>query len=177
MIAYTGLPGYPFNTSGRYFRTRQAGDVAFALVTNAPFNVTSDATHLYFDWFVDNPWPYWFVGQSMSLLANNSDVVVHQARADLYDYDKLSPPGNFTDLASQLFDRFDSAAGAAYLGPVLAPEVTAAAVNLRSMATAAPLARYKGKRLLLALRVSTNVYYLGVGIDNVALVECKPGVL
>lgn len=57
--SYTGLPAYPFNTSSRYFRSRQAGNIAFTLVNNEPFVVTSKGQALYFDWFVDNGWPYW----------------------------------------------------------------------------------------------------------------------
>lgn len=158
-------------------RARQTNNIAFALVTNAPFNVTSARQRIYFDWFVDNAWPYWFVGQSMSLLANGSDVISHAARVDLYDYDKLSPPGNFSHLSELLFDRWDSEAGAAHVGSVLTPEVIAASPNLASMSTEAPLARYVGRRLLLALRYTTNVYYLGWGVDNVMLVDCKGGVL
>lgn len=80
MKAYTGFPGYPFDNPNRYFRTRPAGNIAFALVNNAPFTATKEGEALAFDWFVDNPWPYWFVGDTMSLLANNSDIVVHQVR-------------------------------------------------------------------------------------------------
>lgn len=122
---------------------------------------------------MDNPWPYWFVGQTMSILANNTNIVVHQARVDLYDYDKLKPPGNFTDLATQLFDEFDATAGDAYLGPVLLPEVIAQSANLASMATEAPLAPYVGKRVLIAFRFSTNVFYMAWGVDNVQIVDCQ----
>jgi hypothetical protein len=170
--AYTGRPSYPFDSSNRYFRTRQGRKIAFALVNNAPLNVTSPKSMLYFDWFVDNPWPYWFVGQTMSINANNSDIVVHQARVDLYDYDKLVPPGNFTDLASQVFDQYDATAGPAYLGPVLPAEVIAATPNLVSMSTEAPLGPYVGKRVLVAFRYSTTVNYIAWGIDNVMVVEC-----
>ncbi len=171
--SYSGFPGYPFDNPNRYFRTRQAGNIAFALVNNAPVNVTSKDMSLYFDWFVDNPWPYWFVMQTMSINANHSDIVVHQARVDLYDYDKLTPPGNFTQLASMLFDIYDSQAGDAYLGPVLEPEAIASTPNLASMATEVPLADYYGKRVLLAFRYSTNVNYIGWGIDNVMIVDCS----
>ena len=175
--SYTGFPAYPFNTSSRYFRSRQAGNIAFALVNNEPFNVTSADQVLYFDWFVDNAWSYWFVSQSMSLNANGSDVVMQQARVDLYDYDKLVPPGNFSHLAAMLYDPYDAAAGAASLSPVVPPEVAASTPNLASMATEAPLGDYVGRRLLVAFRFSTNVYYLGFGVDNVQVVECPGGVL
>ncbi|GBF92695.1 hypothetical protein Rsub_05064 [Raphidocelis subcapitata] len=194
--SYSGMPPPPFNGSGRYFRSRPAGNVAFALVNNAPIHVTSTRQLLYFDWFVDNPWPYWFVAQSMSLLANGSETITHQARVDLYDFDKLVPPGNFSHLAALLFDGLDSqaggagnasstakaaangtangtaAGGGAYLGPVLLPDVVAATPNLASMATVAQLGDHVGKRVLVAFRYSTNVYYLGFGIDNVMVVEC-----
>ena len=173
MFAYTGYPGHPFDSGSRYFRTRQAGKIAFALVNNAPFNVTSDDQALYFDWFVDNPWPYWFVAQTMSLNANGTDIVMHQARVDLYDYDKLKPPGNFSDLARQLFDEYSAEAGDAYAGPVLPPEVVAATPNLASMSTEVPLAQYKGRRLLVAFRLSTNVNFAAFGFDNVMLVRCE----
>lgn len=151
-LSYSGRPAHPFNSSNRYFRARQAGNIAFALVPNTPINVTSASQALYFDWFVDNPWPYWFVAQSMSLLANGSDTIVHAARVDLYDWDKLSPPGNLTQLSAALFDRWDAEAGAAHLGQVLSPEVVARAPVLASMATQAPLARYVGKRVVPAFR-------------------------
>jgi hypothetical protein len=191
--SYSGIPPSPFNGSGRYFRTRPAGNIAFALVNNAPIHVTSARQLLYFDWFVDNPWPYWFVAQSMSLLANGSDTITHQARVDLYDFDRLVPPGNFTHLAALLFDGLDSQAGGggaagnasapagaasgtgAYLGPVLLPDVVAATPNLASMATVAQLGDHVGKRVLVAFRFSTNVYYLGFGIDNVMVVDCAEG--
>ncbi|GBF88737.1 hypothetical protein Rsub_01638 [Raphidocelis subcapitata] len=171
--AYTGRPGYPFDTTNRYFRSRQKGAIAFALVNNAPVNVTNPDSYLYFDWFVDNPWPYWFVAQTMSINANNSDIVVHQARVDLYDYDKLTPPGNFTQLAQLLFDQADYKAGDAYLGPILPAEIVAATPNLASMATEVPLKQFVGKRVLVAFRYSTNVNYIGWGIDNVMLVDCQ----
>lgn len=79
--SYSGFPAYPFNASSRYFRTRQGGNIAFALVNNEPFNVTSRGQALYYDWFIDNAWAYWFVSQSMSLMANGSDVVMHQVGA------------------------------------------------------------------------------------------------
>jgi len=172
-MAYTGYPGYPFDNPNRYFRTRQAGNIAFALVNNAPVNITSPDMSLYFDWFIDNPWPYWFVMQTMSINANKSDIVTHQARVDLYDYDKLTPAGNFTNLAQMLFDQYDAAAGDAYLGPILPPEVIASTPNLASMATEVPLGQYLNKRVLIAFRYSTNVNYLGWGIDNVMIVDCK----
>lgn len=50
--SYTGWPAYPFNSSNRFFRTRQAGNIAFALVNNAPVNITNDQMSLYFDWYV-----------------------------------------------------------------------------------------------------------------------------
>ena len=174
--SYTGFPGHPFASSpGRYFRTHQAKSVSFALVNNVPINVTSEAQALYFDWFVDNAWPYWFVSQSMSLNANGSDVIMHQARVDLYDYDKLKPPGNLSHLSEMIFDRLDSEAGAAHAGAVLVPEALAAARNLASMATVAPLGRFVGRRLLVAFRYATNVYFLGWGLDNVMVVDCGPG--
>jgi hypothetical protein len=175
-MSYTGRPGYPFDNRNRYFRTRQARNIAFALVNNVPVNVTSKNQFLYFDWFVDNPWPYWFVGQTMSINANNTEIVQHQARVDLYDYDALTPPGNFTQLAADLFDIYSSTAGDAYLGPVLAPEMIATTPNLASMATEVPLAPFKGKRVLVAFRYSTNVNYLGWGVDNVMIVDCKHGI-
>lgn len=152
MLSYTGRPGHPFASANRYFRSRQAGNLAFALVSNAPVNVTSEDQSLYFDWFVDNPWPYWFVAQSMSLAANGSDTIVHAARADLYDWDMLSPPGNMSHLSAMLFDKWDAEAGAAYLGQLLIPDVVAKAPNLASMSTHAPLARYAGKRVVVAFR-------------------------
>ncbi|KAI8468628.1 MAG: hypothetical protein J3K34DRAFT_426446 [Monoraphidium minutum] len=170
--SYSGKPGYPFDNPSRYFRTRQSGNLAFALVNNAPFNVTSAKQKLYFDWFVDNPWPYYFVVDTMSLLTNNSEVVNHQVRMDLYDYDKLRPPGNYSDLAAQLFDQHSATAGPAYLGPILTPDIVAQTANLASMATEAPLAQYVGKRVLLALRLSTNTYYMSFGLDNVQVVDC-----
>jgi hypothetical protein len=172
MPSYSGWPGVPFNGSSRYFRTRQAGNMAFALVPNTPIHVTSKSQWLYFDWFVDNPWPYWFVAQSMSINANHSDVIMHQARVDLYDFDKLVPPGNYTHLAELLFDELSATAGAAYLGPVLLPDVIAQTLNLASMATQAPLAEHVGKRVLVAFRHSTVVYYLAFGVDNVMVVDC-----
>ena len=172
--SYTGRPGYPFDNPNRYFRTRQKGSIAFALVNNAPINITNPDSFLYFDWFVDNPWPYWFVGQTMSINANHSDIVVHQARVDLYDYDKLTPPGNFTQLAQLLFDQYDYQAGDAYLGPILPAEAIAATPNLASMATEVPMKPYVGKRVLIAFRYSTNVNYIGWGIDNIMLVDCVP---
>ena len=108
----------------------------------------------------------------MSLLANNSDVVNHQVRVDLYDYDKLSPPGNYSDLARMVFDKESASAGAAYLGPILTPDAVAATPNLASMATEAPLDAYVGKRVLFVFRYSTNTYHLAFGMDNVQIIDC-----
>lgn len=111
----------------------------------------------------------------MSLNANGSDVIMHQARADLYDYDLLSPPGNMTHLAAMLYDPSDAAGGAAYLAPLVLPDVVASTPNLASMATHAPLGGYLGRRLLAAFRYSSNVFNIGWGIDNVQIVECPAG--
>jgi hypothetical protein len=173
MPSYSGWPGVPFNGSSRYFRTRQSGSMAFALVGNSPIHVTSKSQFLYFDWFVDNPWPYWFVAQTMSINANNSNIIMHQARVDLYDYDKLEPAGNFTHLAALLFDEYSAEAGGAFLASVLLPDVIAQTPNLASMATMAPLGDHLGKRVLVAFRYSTVVYYLAFGIDNVMMIDCK----
>jgi hypothetical protein len=114
----------------------------------------------------------------MSVNANGTNIIIHQARVDLYDFDRLSPPGNFSHLAALLFDDYDAqVGGGAYLGPVLLPEVVASTPNLESMATMAPLGDYLGKRLLVAFRYTTNVHYLGWGVDNVMVVTCEDGVL
>lgn len=130
---------------------------------------------MYFDWFVDNPYPYYFIAETMSNLANGSNIVQHQVRVDLYDYDLLDPPGNYTDLAEQMFYQYDPRCCDAYVMTVLPPEAIAATGNLASMSTAVPLDDQGGRRLLLAVRYTTNVYNLAFGIDNVRLVNCKPG--
>jgi hypothetical protein len=111
-------------------------------------------------------------GATTDLITPNPHPTPPQARVDVYDYDKLTPPGNYTQLASNLFDMYSSTAGPAYLGPILAPEIIAATPNLASMATEVPLAPYVGKRIIVAFRYSTNVNYLGWGIDNVMIVHC-----
>jgi hypothetical protein len=121
---------------------------------------------------MDNGFEYWLVPETMSINANNSNVTLHAARVDFYDYDKLSPPGNVTDLAEQLFDGFNATAGPAYLGTALTVDDIIMFPNLQSIASYIPLAPYMGKRLMIAFRYSTTVYYLSWGIDNVSIIEC-----
>jgi hypothetical protein len=45
---------------------------------------------------MDNAFDYWLVSDTMSNHANNSNVTLHAARVDLFDFDKLEPPGNIT---------------------------------------------------------------------------------
>lgn len=122
--------------------------------------------------YMDNGFEYWLVPETMSINANNSNVTLHAARVDFYDYDKLSPPGNVTDLAEQLFDGFNATAGPAYLGTALTVDDIIMFPNLQSIASYIPLAPYMGKRLMIAFRYSTTVYYLSWGIDNVSIIEC-----
>jgi hypothetical protein len=61
---------------------------------------------------MDNAFDYWLVPDTMSIHANASNVTLHAARVDLYDYDKLEPAGNITQLAQYLFDPTNATAGA-----------------------------------------------------------------
>jgi len=168
----TGWPGYPFDNKNNYFKSQSFGNVALALVNQYAIQVNDSRQILYFDWYMDNGFDYWLVPETMSIHANNSNVTLHAARVDLYDYDKLTPPGNLTELATYLFDQWNATAGPAYLGPALTVEDIIQFGNLQSVGSYVPLAPYMGKRVLVVFRYSTTVYYLTWGIDNVSVVTC-----
>lgn len=168
----TGWPSYPFDNPNKYFKSQAFGNVGFALVNEYAFKVNSTKDILYFDWYMDNGFDYWLVPDTMSIHANSSNVTLHAARVDLYDYDKLDPPGNITDLAQQLFNPVNATAGPAYLGTALTVDDIIKFPNLQSVGSYVPLAPYVGKKILLAFRYSTTVYYLSWGIDNVSIVQC-----
>jgi hypothetical protein len=210
--------------------------------------VNSTKQLLYFDWAMDNAFDYWLVPETMSIHANNSNVTLHAARVDLYDYDALTPPGNLTQvrligvagkrrdtvrvrscspmrcqgwaahthgvhgaahtnamqppcaapartrththththtyththtlatahkqLAQHMFDPVNATAGPAYLGTALTAADIAAFGNLQSVGSFVPLAPYMGKRVLVAFRYSTTVYYLTWMFDNVSVGAC-----
>jgi len=168
----TGWPGYPFDNKNKYFKTQAFGNVGFALVNQYAIEVNSTRQILYFDWFMDNAFDYWLVPDTMSIHANNSNVTLHAARVDLFDFDKLEPPGNITQLAQYLFDPMNATAGPAYLGPALTVPDIIAFGNLQSVGSYVPLAPYLGKRVLVVFRYSTTVYYMTWGLDNVSVVTC-----
>lgn len=168
----TGWPGYPFDNTNKYFRSQAFGNIGFALVNEYAIEVNNSRQLLYFDWYMDNGFDYWLVPDTMSINANASNVTLHAARVDLYDYDKLVPPGNITDLAQQLFDHYNATAGPAYLGTALTVDDIINFPNLQSVGSYVPLGPYVGKKVMIAFRYSTTVYYLSWGIDNVSVVEC-----
>lgn len=167
----TGWPTYPFDNPNKYFKTQAFGNVAFALAPQFAIEVNNSRQILYFDWYMDNAFDYWLVPDTMSINANNSNVTLHAARVDLYDYDLLSPPGNLTELSTYLFDPSNATAGP-WLGPALTPEDIVQFGNLQSVGSYVPLSPYVGKKVLVVFRYSTTVYYLTWGIDNVSVVEC-----
>jgi hypothetical protein len=170
--AATGWPGYPFDNNNKYFKTQAFGNVGFALVNQYAIEVNSTRQILYFDWYMDNAFDYWLVPDTMSIHANNSNVTLHAARVDMFDFDKLEPPGNITQLAQYLFDPMNATAGPAYLGPALTVPDIIAFGNLQSVGSYVPLAPYIGKRVLVVFRYSTTVYYMTWGLDNVSVVTC-----
>jgi hypothetical protein len=181
--AYTGVPGYPFDNPNKFMKTNPRGDVSIAAINNFALTPTKPDQMLYFDFYVDNPYPFWFIPDSMSRFGappeDGTNYTIHSARIDLYDADLLVPPGNFSHLAQLLFDPYEANYGgegnkSAWVAAVLAPEDIASLPNLAAMGFNVPLGEYIGRNLLFVFRYATNVYPLSIGIDNVSIISCLP---
>jgi hypothetical protein len=182
--AYTGVPGYPFDNPNKFMKTNPRGDVSIAAISNSAITPTKADQMLYFDFYVDNPYPFWFIPNSMSRFGvppeDGTNYTIHSARIDLYDADQLTPPGNFTELAQYLFDPYEANYGGgdvgkkAHVATVLAAEDIASLPNLAAMGFNVPLGQWIGRNLLFVFRYASNVFPLSIGIDNVSIVSCLP---
>jgi hypothetical protein len=171
----TGFPGYPFDADNLYFKTTPRGDVGFALIANSIIEPTNEYQNLYFDWFVDNPYPFFYQPDTMSILANSSNVTILAARVDLYDYNRLNPPGNISHLTELLFDDYELDYGGprkAFVGSLLNTADFASVPNLMAIGSAFPLKEYVGRSLLWVFRYSTTVSPIAIGIDNLSVIDC-----
>ena len=173
--ALTGFPGYPFDADNLYFGTNPRGDVGFALVANSIIQPTTEYQSLYFDWYVDNPYPFFYQPDTMSILANSSNITILAGRVDLYDYNRLVPPGNISHLTELLFDELELDYGGpkkAFVANLLSTTDFASVPNLMAIGSGFPLKEFVGRSLLWVFRYSTTVSPIAFGIDNLSVVDC-----